>query len=478
MTTTIPMPVHDRMYIDGQWVRADSDETLAVVNPYTEQEIARIPAGDAADVDRAVAAANNAFPDWAATPVAERIAMLDAVAAGLSDRGDELAAVITSEVGTPITLARLIQVGLPTMSFASMRGLVDDMVFEEEIGNSLVVREPVGVVAAIAPWNYPLHQMAAKVAPALAAGCTVVLKPSEVTPLSTFALMEIFDDVGLPPGVVNMVTGLGTVIGETMIGHPGVDMVTFTGSEGVGRHIGEVTGRNLVPSSLELGGKSACIVLDDADMQLAISSGMTRCLLNSGQTCIAQTRLLVPRSRLAEAEAIAAAVAAAHTMGDPFDPSTLLGPMVTAQHRERVREHIRSAVTEGARLVTGGPDMPAGLSQGFFVAPTVFSDVTSKMKIAQEEVFGPVQAIIGYDDEDDAVRIANDSRFGLSGAVWSGDEERAMRVARRIRTGQIDVNGGAFNPCAPFGGVGASGHGRELGSHGLEEFFYLKSIQR
>lgn len=478
MTTTIPMPVHDRMYIDGQWVRADSDETLAVVNPYTEQEIARIPAGDAADVDRAVAAANNAFPGWAATPVAERIAMLDAVAAGLSDRGDELAAVITSEVGTPITLARLIQVGLPTMSFASMRGLVDDMVFEEEIGNSLVVREPVGVVAAIAPWNYPLHQMAAKVAPALAAGCTVVLKPSEVTPLSTFALMEIFDDVGLPPGVVNMVTGLGTVIGETMIGHPGVDMVTFTGSEGVGRHIGEVTGRNLVPSSLELGGKSACIVLDDADMQLAISSGMTRCLLNSGQTCIAQTRLLVPRSRLAEAEAIAAAVAAAHTMGDPFDPSTLLGPMVTAQHRERVREHIRSAVTEGARLVTGGPDMPAGLSQGFFVAPTVFSDVTSEMKIAQEEVFGPVQAIIGYDDEDDAVRIANDSRFGLSGAVWSGDEERAMRVARRIRTGQIDVNGGAFNPCAPFGGVGASGHGRELGSHGLEEFFYLKSIQR
>lgn len=478
MTTTIPMPVHDRMYIGGQWVAADSAQTLPVVNPYTEQEIARIPAGDSADVDRAVAAAREAFPGWSATPVDERIDMLDAVAARLSDRGDELAAIITSEVGTPITLSRLIQVGLPTMSFASMRGLMADMVFEEEIGNSLVVREPVGVVAAIAPWNYPLHQMAAKVAPALAAGCTVVLKPSEVTPLSTFALMEIFDEVGLPPGVVNMVTGLGTVIGETMIGHPGVNMVTFTGSEGVGRHIGEVTGRNLVPSSLELGGKSACIVLDDADMEMAISAGVTRCLLNSGQTCIAQTRLLVPRSMLAQAEAIAAAVAAAHTMGDPFNPATLLGPMVTAQHRERVREHIRSAMAEGARLVTGGPDMPAGLDSGFFVAPTVFSDVTSDMAIAQEEVFGPVQVIIGYDDEDDAVRIANDSRFGLSGAVWSGDEERAMRVARRIRTGQIDVNGGAFNPCAPFGGVGASGHGRELGSHGLEEFFYLKSIQR
>lgn len=478
MTATIPMPVHDRMYIGGQWVAADSAETLPVVNPYTEQEIARIPAGDSADVDRAVAAATQAFPGWATTPVDERIEMLDAVAARLSDRGDELAAIITSEVGTPITLSRLIQVGLPTMSFASMRGLVADMVFEEEIGNSLVVREPVGVVAAIAPWNYPLHQMAAKVAPALAAGCTVVLKPSEVTPLSTFALMDIFDEVGLPPGVVNMVTGLGTVIGETMIGHPGVNMVTFTGSEGVGRHIGEITGRNLVPSSLELGGKSACIVLDDADMEMAISAGVTRCLLNSGQTCIAQTRLLVPRSRLAEAEAIATAVAAAHTMGDPFDPATLLGPMVTAAHRERVREHIRGAMASGARLVTGGPDMPAGLDSGFFVAPTVFSDVTSDMKIAQEEVFGPVQVIIGYDDEDDAVRIANDSRFGLSGAVWSGDEERAMKVARRIRTGQIDVNGGAFNPYAPFGGVGASGHGRELGAHGLEEFFYLKSIQR
>ncbi len=477
MTTMIPIPVHDRLYINGEWTAASCSETIPVENPYSEQVIATIPAGDTSDVDRAVAAARAAFPAWSATPVQQRIDLLDAVAERLSDRGDELAAIITSEVGTPIALSRMIQVGLPTMSFASMRGLVGEMSFEEEVGNSLVVREPVGVVAAIAPWNYPLHQMAAKIAPALAAGCTVVLKPSEVTPLSTFALMEIFDEVGLPPGVVNMVTGLGTVVGEAMIGHPGVDLVTFTGSEGVGRHIGEVTGRNLVPSSLELGGKSACIVLDDADMQLAITAGVTRCMLNSGQTCIAQTRLLVPRSRLAEAGAIATAVAQAHTMGDPFDPATLLGPMVTAQHREKVREHIRNASAEGARLVCGGPDAPPGLT-GFFVAPTIFSDVTTDMKIAQEEVFGPVLAIMAYDDEDDAVRIANDSRFGLSGAVWSADEDRAMRVARRIRTGQIDVNGGAFNPCAPFGGVGASGHGRELGSYGLEEFFYLKSIQR
>jgi acyl-CoA reductase-like NAD-dependent aldehyde dehydrogenase len=275
-----------------------------------------------------------------------------------------------------------------------------------------------------------------------------------------------------------MVTGWGNVIGEAMITNPGVNMVTFTGSEGVGRHIGQVTGNNLVPAALELGGKSACVVLDDADLVSAITAGVTRCMLNSGQTCIAQTRLLVPRSRLAEAEAIAAAVAQAHTMGDPFDQATLMGPLVSALQRDRVREHIRGAMASGARLVTGGPDTPAGLDQGYFVAPTIFSDVTSDMTIAQEEVFGPVLAIIAYDDEDDAVRIANDSRFGLSGAVWSGDEDRAMRVARRIHTGQIDVNGGAFNPCAPFGGVGASGHGRELGAHGLEEFLYLKSIQR
>ena len=395
----------------------------------------------------------------------------------LSDRGDELAAIISSELGTPVGLARLIQVGLPTMTFASMRGLLDELAFEEEVGNSLVVREPIGVVAAITPWNYPLHQIAGKVAPALAAGCTVVLKPAEVTPLSAFVLAEIFDEVGLPPGVVNLVTGYGQVIGEAMIGHPDVDMVTFTGSEGVGRHIGEVAGRNLVPAALELGGKSACVVLDDADMELAITACVTRCLLNSGQTCIALTRLLVPRERLPEAEAIAAAVAQAHKLGDPFDPATQQGPLASAQQRDRVREHIRRGSQEGARLVTGGAEPPAGLDRGYFVAPTVFSDVRSDMAIAQEEIFGPVLSIIAYDDEEDAVRIANDSPYGLSGAVWSGDEGHALSVARRIRTGQVDVNGGAFNPYAPFGGVDCSGHGRELGAHGLEEFFYLKSIQ-
>ncbi len=478
MTTTIPIPVHDRLYIGGQWVQAAADETIDVVNPYTEEVIASIPAGTAADVDRAVAAARAAFPSWAATSVEQRAGLLDAVAERLSERGDELAAIITSELGAPIGLSRLIQVGLPTMSFATMRGLLDELTLEEEVGNSLVVREPLGVVAAIAPWNYPLHQIAAKVAPALAAGCTVVLKPSEVTPLSAFALAEIFDEVGIPPGVINLVTGYGQVVGEAMIGHADVDMVTFTGSEGVGRHIGEVAGRNLVPAALELGGKSACIVLDDADMELAIIACLTRCLLNSGQTCIALTRLIVPRERLPEAEAIATAVAEAHKLGDPFDHATQLGPLVSAQQRDRVREWIRRGTQEGARVVTGGAEQPAGLSHGYFVAPTVFSDVRSDMAIAQEEIFGPVLSIIAYDGEEDAIRIANDSRFGLSGAVWSGHEGHALSVARRIRTGQVDINGGAFNPCAPFGGVDCSGHGRELGAHGLEEFFYLKSIQR
>src|SRR4051794_16158198 len=355
--------------------------TIDVVNPYTEDIIGRVPACGPEDVDRAVLAARVALPAWSATPAAERGAHLAAIAERLSERGDELAATITAELGMPIGLSRLIQVGLPTMTFASMPGLLAELE-DEEIGNSLVVREPLGVVAAITPWNYPLHQIAAKVAPALAAGCTVVLKPSELTPLCAFALAAICDEVGLPAGVLNVVTGYGDTVGEPLAAHPGVDFVSFTGSEGVGRRIGAVTGANLVPSALELGGKSACVVLDDADLELAVASPVSRCMLNSGQTCIALTRLLVPRERLAEAEAIAAAVAQAHTLGDPFETGTQMGPLVWAQQRDRVCEHIRRGLLEGARLVTGGFEPPC--ERGYFVAPTVFSDVRSDAALAQE----------------------------------------------------------------------------------------------
>src|SRR4051794_16624790 len=356
--------------------------TIDVVNPYTEEIIGSVPACGPEDVDRAVAAARAAFPGWAATPAAERAAYLTAIAEQLSERGDELAATISAELGMPIGLSRLIQVGLPTMTFAAMAGLLEELE-TEEIGNSRVVREPLGVVAAITPWNYPLHQIAAKVAPALAAGCTVVLKPSEITPLCAVAFAEICAAVGLPAGVFNLVTGYGEVVGEALSSHRDVDYVSFTGSEGIGRRIGEVTGRNLVPSGLELGGKSACIVLDDADLALAVTACVTRCMLNSGQTCIALTRLVVPCERLAEAEAIAAAVAQSLVLGDPFDPATQIGPLVSAEQRERVREHIRTGLREGARLVTGGVEPPA--ERGYFVAPTIFSDVTSDMTIAQEE---------------------------------------------------------------------------------------------
>ena len=474
MSITIPGRVHDHVYVGGEWVAPDGADTIDVVNPATEEVIGRIPACGPGDVDRAVAAARAALGPWAATPAAQRAEPLNAIAERLSERGDDLAATIAR---SHADRADAPDPGrAPTMTFASMAALLDELE-PEEIGNSLVVREPLGVVAAITPWNYPLHQIAAKVAPALAAGCTVVLKPSEVTPLCAFVLAEICAEVGLPAGVFNLVTGDGPVAGEALITHPDVDLVTFTGSEGVGRHIGEVTGRNLVPSALELGGKSACVVLDDADLELAITTCLTRCLINSGQTCIALTRLLVPRERLAEAEAIAAAVAEAHTLGDPFDHATQMGPLVSAVQRDRVRAHIRRGVEEGARLVTGGAEPPAGLDRGYFVAPTVLSDVRSHMTVAQEEIFGPVLSILPYDGEEDAIRIANDSRYGLSGAVWSRDEARTLRVARRLRTGQVDVNGGAFNPTAPFGGVGCSGHGRELGAHGLQEFTYLKSIQ-
>jgi acyl-CoA reductase-like NAD-dependent aldehyde dehydrogenase len=467
----------DKLYIGGEWVDPAGSETIDVINSSTEEVMGRIPQGTPEDVDRAVAAARRAFETWSQTSLAERQAVMRAIAGAMAARSEEIAGTIAQELGMPIGLSQAIQAGLPTMTFTSMPDLLEQVEWEQEIGNSTVVREPIGVVGAITPWNYPLHQIAAKVAPAIAVGCTVVLKPSEVAPLNAFILAEIMDEVGLPAGVFNLVTGTGPVVGEAIVSHPGVDMVSFTGSTRAGRRVSELASKDVKPVALELGGKSPNVILDDADLETAVTDGISKCFLNSGQTCSALTRMLVPRDKLAEAEKIAAAVAPAFTTGECFDPEAKLGPLVSDTQRERVRGYIRKGVEEGARLVTGGEETPDGCERGFFVRPTVFSDVSSDMTIAQEEIFGPVLAIIPYDDEEDAVRIANDSEYGLAAGVWSGDEERAKRIAKRIRTGQVEINGGVFNPLAPFGGYKRSGHGRELGKFALEEYLQVKSMQ-
>jgi acyl-CoA reductase-like NAD-dependent aldehyde dehydrogenase len=470
--------VRDKIYVGGAWIPSTGSGSIDVVNATTETVMGSIPEGTSQDVDKAVAAATEAFPAWSETSVDDRAKYLQRIGEGLQARMEEVANVISGEMGMPVRLAQLIQVGLPLNTFLSLPQVLQDVKFEEEIGNSLIVREPVGVVGAITPWNYPLHQVAAKVAPALAAGNTVVLKPSEVAPLSAFILADIIDEVGLPPGVFNLVSGTGPVVGEAIAAHPDVDMVSFTGSTRAGRRVSELAAQTVKKVAVELGGKSPNVILDDADLPTAVKAGIADAFLNSGQTCSALTRMLVPRSRLEEAEALAKETAESYKTGDPQDAETRLGPLVSDTQRERVRGYIRKGVEEGAKLVTGGEEAPEGLDKGYFVRPTVFSEVRPDMTIAQEEIFGPVLSIIPFDDEDEAVRIANDTIYGLSGGVWSGDKEHALRVARKIRTGQIAINGGQFNPLAPFGGYKQSGHGRELGRFGLEEFLTVKSLQR
>jgi aldehyde dehydrogenase (NAD+) len=477
MATVQETLTRDKLYIGGEWVEPDGSGMIDVINPTTEESIGRIPEGTAEDADRAVRAARAAFDSWSRLTPQERAGYCEAIGAQLSERGDELGALITSELGMPLGLSRTIQARLPAMGFSAMPDLVEEIVWEEEVGNSLVVREPAGVVAAITPWNYPLNQIALKVAPAMTAGCTVVVKPSELAPLNAFVLAEACEAVGLLAGVFNLVTGYGPVVGEAIVSHPETDMVSFTGSTRAGRRVSELAAARVKPVAVELGGKSPNVILDDADLEKAVTDGVGKCFLNSGQTCSALTRMLVPRERLEAAEAIAAAVAEAYTPGDPLVDGSAMGPLVSDVQRERVRGYIEKGEQEGAKLVTGGAEAPEGLEQGYFVRPTVFSQVTTDMTIAQEEIFGPVLAIMPYEDEEDAVRIANDSEYGLSGGVWSADEERAKKVAARIRTGQVEINGGTWNPMAPFGGYKQSGHGREAGLYGLEEYLVTKSLQ-
>ena len=466
-----------QLYIDGAWVPSTGTGTIDVIDANTEQVIGRIPEGTAADVDAAVAAAKAAFPAWAATSRDDRAKVLQALAEGLAARSEEIAEVISREVGMPLFYATLIQAGLPANNMAKHVEMLSSFAFEERIGNSLIVREPVGVVGAITPWNYPLHQIVCKVAPALAAGNTVVLKPSEVAPLNAFILAEIIDDAGVPAGVFNLVTGVGPVVGEAIASHPDVDMVSFTGSTRAGKRVSELGAQTVKRVHLELGGKSANIILDDADLERAIPPGVQfGCYLNSGQTCSALTRMLVPRQLQDRVVELAVAKAESLKVG-PADSGADLGPLISATQRDRVRGYIQQGIDEGARLVTGGPEAPEGLDTGYFVQPTIFADVTPDMTIAQEEIFGPVLCILPYDSEDEAVEIANSTVYGLAGGVQSGDQERALAVARRLRTGQVEVNGGAYNIEAPFGGYKQSGNGRELGPFGLEEFCEVKAIQ-
>jgi aldehyde dehydrogenase (NAD+) len=466
----------DKIFIDGSWVASQGTGRLEVVNATTEQVMGSIPEGVAADVDAAVAAAKAAFPGWSATSREERGKYLTRIAEELSARTDEIAELVAQEVGTPVFLAKAIQVGLPAAAFGAQAGFLDAMSEEETIGNAIIAREPVGVVGAITPWNYPLHQIAAKVAPALAAGCTVVVKPSEVAPLNAFVLAEIVESVGLPAGVFNLVTGVGPVVGEAIASHPDVDMVSFTGSTLAGKRVMELASQSVKKVSLELGGKSPLVVMPDADPAAAAARSVQAAYLNSGQTCSALTRMVAPRAKLAEIEAAVKVAVEQIKVGDPFEQGVFLGPLISERQWDRVQGYIKLGTEEGARVVVGGEGKPEGLETGYFVKPTVFSDVTPSMRIAQEEIFGPVLVIEPYDDLEEAVAIANDTQYGLAGGVFGDDKDEAMKVARRLRAGQVEVNGGQFNPFAPFGGYKQSGIGRENGAHAMNEFLETKAL--
>jgi aldehyde dehydrogenase (NAD+) len=470
------MTYRQDIYAGGAWRPSNSTTIIPVVDPATEEVIGAVPDGTVADVDSAVRAARSAFNSWSQTAPAERADWLRKVTEALSARAADFTLLIARELGVPVSQTRPGQVDNSICDLGQMPAVLRDFQWEERVRNSLVLRVPRGVVAAITPWNFPLHQITAKFAGAVSAGCTVVVKPSEVTPLTAYLFADMLHEIGFPAGVFNLVTGTGAVAGEALVTHPEVDMISFTGSTTAGKRISGLAAAGVKPVALELGGKSAAVVLEDADLERAVEATLAKTYQNSGQTCTALTRLLVPADRLGEAEKIAADMTATYRLGDPLSPDSTLGPLANASQRDRVQNYIETGLREGAKLVTGGPETPAGFERGYYVRPTVFSEVRPEMVIAREEIFGPVLAILPYRNEREAVAMANDSDYGLSGAVWAGDQSRAIDVARQVRTGMVSINGGPFNPSAPFGGFKQSGHGRELGRFGLEEFLTYKSL--
>lgn len=465
-----------KFYIDGAWVEPAVPSTLGVVNPATEEVFAQISLGSRSDVDRAVAAARRAFATYAETSVEERLSWLGKIIDGFRARLPELARTMTLEMGAPITFATERQATVALFHFEEAARVLAQYRFEARVGNGIVRREPIGVCGLITPWNWPLNQLASKVAPALATGCTVVLKPSEIAPLSAMLFAEIVDAAGVPPGVFNLVNGDGPTVGEAIAAQPGIDMVSFTGSTAAGVRVAKLAADTVKRVAQELGGKSANIILADADLRKAVIEGVHACYTNAGQNCQSPTRMLVPRAQVGTAFEAAQEAVRSIRLGDPLDPASTMGPLVSQAQFEKVQDFIQSGIDEGATLVAGGPGRPADMNRGYYVRPTVFGHVTPRMKIAREEIFGPVLSIISYDTEDEAVAIANDTPFGLAGFVQSSDAARARKVANRIRAGRVYLNGAPFDRSLPFGGYKQSGNGREFGVFGFEEYLEIKAI--